>query len=144
MGGRVSEPEPKRASTRRVQGIPNIETERYSQPSLRDVAFQILAALAKNVRAPPKIATAARALLLPLSYCCRFRTPLHSQSSLVPRSPRLLRSALLLNSLTWGQNGTESKADVPVRRVVVAAVRRPAVDRAVAPTAAPKHTVRAR
>jgi hypothetical protein len=39
------------ALTRRVQAIPSVETECYSQPSLPDVAFQILAALDKNVRA---------------------------------------------------------------------------------------------
>ena len=33
------------ASTRRVQGIPGIETECHPHPSLRDVAFQIRAAL---------------------------------------------------------------------------------------------------
>ena len=99
----------------------------------------------KNVGAPQKIATAARALLLPLSYSCPFRAPLRSQSSLVPRSPRLLRSALRLNSLTWGQNGTEPEvAVVPVRRAAVAAVRRPAVERVGVPTAAPIHTARAR
>ena len=50
---------------------------------------------------------------------------------------------LLSNSLTWGQNGTEPQEAVPDRRAVVVAVRRPAEDRVVAPTAAPIHTVRA-
>ena len=40
------------ASTWHVQAMRSVEKECYSQPSLRDVAFQILAALDKNIRAP--------------------------------------------------------------------------------------------
>jgi len=73
------------------------------------------------------------------------------------RSPKAATSALLLRSslrfhrckhsaccsLTCRQDGTESYAVVPVRRVVVVAVRRPADERDVVPPAAPKHAVRA-
>jgi len=63
------------------------------------------------------------------------------RSSLAPL--RLFRPALLLSSLTWGQDGTEPHAAVaPVVRVAEAAARRLAVQRAVGPLAAPKHTVR--
>ena len=48
------------------------------------------------------------------------------------------------SSLTWGQDRPEPKEADPERRVAVVAVRPPAVARAAAPTAAPKHTVRAR
>ena len=45
--------------------------------------------------------------------------------------------------LSWGQDDTESVVVVPVVRVVVVAVRRPAVDRVVVPTAPADHAVRA-
>jgi hypothetical protein len=73
--------------------------------------------------------------------------PLRSQASLVPRSPRLLRAARLsccLSSLTWGEDRTEPYAVVAGTRAAEAAVRRPAVERVEAPTAAPKHAVIAR
>src|ERR1039458_2856082 len=74
-------------------------------------------------------------------------TALRSQASLVPRSPQLLRAAhppRSLSSLTGGQDGPEPEGVVAARRVeVVAAVRRPAVERAAAPTAAPNHAARA-
>jgi len=75
---------------------------------------------------------------LPFSY------PLRSQASLILRSPRLLRSALLLSSLNCGQDRAEPYEGDPAGRLAaVVAVRRPAVERVVAPTAAPKHAVRA-
>src|SRR5450759_436101 len=69
------------------------------------------------------------------------RSAVRLRSSLA--SPRLLRSGCFC-SLTWGQDGTESKGAAPARRdAVEVAVRRPAVERVVEPTAAPKHTGRA-
>jgi len=46
----------------------------------------------------------------------------------------------LFSSLTWRQDGAEPEVGVMARRVVVVAIRRPAVRRVAVPTAAPNHT----
>ena len=96
----------------------------------------------KNARAPLNIATAARALLLSTLIRLSFS---HTSSAGGLRSSlarHACSAALLLSSLTWGQDGTEPKDAAPDGRGVVG--RRPAGDRVVVPTAAPIHTVRAR
>ena len=80
----------------------------------------------RNVRAP----------------CCRS----HGCGQECPRSTRSATPAPLslpCSWLTWGQDGAEPDAVDAARRVVAAAIRRPAVERIGVPTAAPKHTVRA-
>ncbi len=69
---------------------------------------------------------------------------LRSQASLVPRSPRLLRSGCSCSWLTWEQDGPKADVAVRVRRVVVAAERRAAAVRDGVPIAATEHPVRAR
>ena len=73
-----------------------------------------------------------------LTILTRSAVRLHSLRSLAPTAP-----LWLFSSLTWGQNGTESKVDEPDRREVEVAARRPAEERVVEPTAAPKHAARA-
>jgi hypothetical protein len=111
-------------------------------PGFADILWdQILATLDKNVRAPPKIATAARASLSSTRTRLPFLHPLRRQAPLVPRSatPAPL---CLLSSLTCGQDRAEPEVEVAVRRVAVAD-RRPAIERVAVPTAAPKHADRA-
>ena len=79
--------------------------------SLRSLRF-IPSSPAENVGAPPKIATAARASLLPIAYAPPFSHPLRRQASLVPHAatPAPLSR---FSSLTWGQDGPEPKAVAP-------------------------------
>ena len=69
--------------------------------------------------------------------------PLRRHGSLILRFASLLRASPLwpFRSLTWAEHGTESKVLAHVGRAeAVVAARRPAVARAAAPAAAPKHT----
>jgi hypothetical protein len=112
----------------------------------------------KNVRAPahrcgqecPR-STKNRDRCAGFSFSNRTHSPILSTApqagfarpSLATPAP-LLCSALLLSSLTCGQSRAEPHVVAPAARVVAVAARRPAAARGVGPTAAPKHTARAR
>ena len=111
---------------------PNGDDAEPWPPSRRPISYR-----------PRSDATAAGASLPSIPTPRSFLRPLRSQASIVPRSPHLLRSNRSSSRLTWGKHRPETYVDVPGRRVVAAADRRPAMPAVAAPTAPANHAVRA-